>query len=81
MNSKSPASPDWQRYADIIDLAPHEPRTHPRMSRHDRAAQFAPYAPLTSFGKVLTDAALSGIEPDNSEGEGAEPNISRTHLG
>ncbi|EEJ53949.1 hypothetical protein HMPREF0578_2099 [Mobiluncus mulieris 28-1] len=30
------------------------------MTRHDRAAQFAPYAPLTSFCKVLTDAALKG---------------------
>lgn len=62
-DSESPASPDWQRYADIIDLAPHEPRSHQRMSRHDRAAQFAPYAPLTSFGKVLTDATLNDTVP------------------
>ncbi|MCU9969603.1 hypothetical protein FYZ45_08340 [Mobiluncus mulieris] len=37
------------------------PRTHPRMSRHDRAAQFAPYAPLTSFGKLLIDATPSRV--------------------
>lgn len=59
-NPESLASVEWQRYADIIALAPHEPRSHPRMTRHDRAAQFAPYAPLTSFCKVLTDAALKG---------------------
>ena len=62
-NPESLASVEWQCYADIIDLAPHEPRSHPRMTRHDRAAQFAPYAPLTSFGKVLTDAALNGTVP------------------
>lgn len=36
------------------------------MSRHDRATQFAPYAPLTSFGKVLTDATLKGTSPDDT---------------
>ena len=34
-------------YDDIIALPHPEPRTHPRMSLHDRAAQFSPFAALT----------------------------------
>lgn len=78
-NPKSLTSPEWQRYADIIDLAPHEPRSHPRMTRHDRAAQFAPYAPLTSFGKVLTDAALNGDLPGDAAPESVPPSTT-SHL-
>lgn len=41
----------FQKYADMLDM-PHpepDPIRHPRMSRQDRAAQFAPFAALTGF--------------------------------
>lgn len=34
---------------DIIELPHHESDRHPRMSMHDRAAQFAPFAALGSL--------------------------------
>ena len=35
------------KYDDIITLPHPEPRTHPRMSLHDRAAQFSPFAAIS----------------------------------
>ena len=35
------------KYDDIIALPHPEPRTHPRMSLHDRAAQFSPFAAIS----------------------------------
>ena len=52
------------RYDDIIDLPHHQSRTRPRMSRMNRAAQFAPFAALTGFDAAiietgrLTDARI-----------------------
>ena len=46
---------EWAPYADIIDLPHHESTTHPRMSARDRAAQFAPFAALSGYGKVITE--------------------------
>ena len=47
------------RYDDIINL-PHpdpDPRRHPRMSRAERAAQFAPFAALTGLGAAIRRVA------------------------
>ena len=44
-------------YDDIIDLPRHESKTHPRMSLHNRAAQFAPFAALTGYGEVIDEAS------------------------
>lgn len=58
------------KYDDIIDLPHPEPRTHPRMSLHDRAAQFAPYAALTGHSAAIVEAGrLTGrrIELDEYE--------------
>ncbi len=41
------------RYADILDLPRPESRRHPRMSRLDRAAQFAPFAALTGLDDTM----------------------------
>ena len=40
-------------YDDIIDLPHHQSATHPQMSLHERAAQFAPFAALTGYEDVL----------------------------
>ena len=43
-------------YADIIDLPHWEPnRKHPRMSLHNRAAQFAPFAALTGYDEMVNE--------------------------
>ena len=45
-------------YEDILHLPhPEPPQRHPRMSRSDRAAQFAPFAALTGFGAQITGTA------------------------
>ena len=58
------------RYDDIITL-PHpdpDPVRHPRMSRADRAAQFAPFAALTGHRAALAETerrAADAAEPEN----------------
>ncbi len=52
-------------YEDIIHLPhPEPPRNHPRMSRLDRAAQFAPFAALTGFGAQITETAQGEMNKD-----------------
>ena len=41
---------ETRAYDDIINLPHHQSRKHPHMSRHQRAAQFMPFAALTDFG-------------------------------
>ena len=53
MNEKN----DPHRYDDIIDLPHHVSETRPRMSRLDRAAQFAPFAALTGYEVVIAETA------------------------
>ena len=46
-------------YEDILHL-PHpepDPAKHPRMSRADRAAQFAPFKALTGFEEAVEETA------------------------
>lgn len=44
-------------YDDIINLPHYESKTHPRMSMHQRAAQFSPFAAVTGH-----DAAVKETE-------------------
>ena len=44
-------------YADILRLPHHISRTHPRMSLHSRAAQFAPFAALTGLEEDFAETA------------------------
>lgn len=48
---------ETHRYDDIIDLPHHVSRRHPRMSRHNRAAQFMPFAALTGYEQVIAQTA------------------------
>ena len=43
-------------YDDIIQLPHHTSATRPRMSMHDRAAQFAPFAALTGHDAAVAEA-------------------------
>jgi hypothetical protein len=43
------------KYQDIIDLPHHVSKTHPQMSRKDRAAQFSPFAALTGHGEAILE--------------------------
>lgn len=46
-----------KKYVDIIDLPHHNPKTRPRMSVCDRAAQFSPFAALTGHDEVIFETA------------------------
>ena len=55
---------------DIIALPHPEPRIHPRMSLHDRAAQFSPFAALTGHSAAIAETGrltASRITLDESE--------------
>ena len=57
-------------YDDIIALPHPEPRTHPRMSLHDRAAQFSPFAALTGHSAAIAETGRltdSRVTLDESE--------------
>lgn len=45
------------RYDDIINLSHHVSTNHPRMSMHDRAAQFAPFAALVGYDDAVAETA------------------------
>lgn len=45
------------KYDDIIHLPHHTSPRHPRMSMHDRAAQFAPFSALTGYGDAIDETA------------------------
>ncbi|MBP1549459.1 MAG: hypothetical protein J6A05_05595 [Oscillospiraceae bacterium] len=45
------------RYDDIIKLPHHVSATRPRMSMHDRAAQFSPFAALTGYDAAVEETA------------------------
>lgn len=44
------------RYADMLSLPHPVSSKHPRMSVHDRAAQFAPFAALTGYEDAIGEA-------------------------
>lgn len=43
-------------YDDIIDLPHPEPKSHPRMTNYQRAAQFSPFAALTGHDAAVREA-------------------------
>ena len=44
-------------YDDIMHLPHHVSMRHPQMRLYSRAAQFAPFAALTSYGEVVAETA------------------------
>ncbi len=45
------------KYDDIINMVHPTSKKHPRMSLHDRAAQFAPFAALTGYNDAIEETA------------------------
>lgn len=57
------------KYDDIISLPHHVSATRPHMSMHDRAAQFAPFSPLSAHGAAILEtvrAAREEVERENA---------------
>ena len=48
---------DTHKYDDIINLPHPVSKTHPRMSLHDRAAQFSAFAALTGHDAAIKETA------------------------
>ena len=56
------------KYDDIIDLPHPTSQNHPRMSLHDRAAQFSPFAALTGHHAAklqIRPQRPGGAHPDD----------------
>ena len=64
-------------YDNIIGLEYKGPSRHPRMSMHDRAAQFAPFAALTGYDEVITETGrITGSKAELDERQMEELNKS-----
>ncbi len=48
---------NYHRYDDVINRQHPTSKKHPRMSRMNRAAQFAPFAALTGYEKSIEETA------------------------
>ena len=60
-------------YEDILNLPHHVSKKHPRMSRHNRAAQFSPFAALTGYDSAIRETARqTNRRMDLGEDEQAE---------
>ena len=60
------------KYDDILHLPHHTSKTHRRMSRLDRAAQFSPFAALTGYDDVVKETArLTDAQVELTEDEKA----------
>ena len=58
---------------DILNLPHHVSKKHPRMSMHNRAAQFSPFAALTGYDSAIRETARqTNRRMDLGEDEQAE---------
>ena len=63
------------KYDDIIGLEYKGPKRHPRMSIHERSAQFAPFAALTGYDDVIAETGrLTGSKIELDEEQRASLN-------
>jgi len=64
------------KYDDMIYMPHFVSKDRPHMSLHDRAAQFAPFAALDTFGETIEETGrLTGIELEPGEDELEELNL------
>ena len=69
------------RYDDIINLPHHVSPTRQRMSMHDRAAQFAPFAALVGYDDAVAETArLTEIRPTLDEQQHKELDMRLRYL-
>ena len=69
------------RYDDIINLPHHVSPTRQRMSMHDRAAQFAPFAALVGYDDAVAETArLTELRPVLDEQEQKELDMRLRYL-
>ena len=76
---------DYHRYDDVIYRQHPTSKKHPRMSRMNRAAQFAPFAALTGYEESIVETArLTDRRIELSEYEieelNAKLNFIREHI-
>lgn len=55
---------DTSQYNDIMDKHWKRPANRPAMTPQERAGQFAPFAALTGFGKLINDTANTYAKKD-----------------
>jgi len=67
-----------RNYDDIINHKHHQSATHPHMSLHDRAAQFAPFAALTGYDDLVVEEARLTDDKFELE-EGVLETLNRAH--
>lgn len=65
--SKTPTNID--DYTDIINLPRPISKTHPRMDKKSRAAQFAPYAALVGHRDIIASEEDVAVTKDNIDCE------------
>lgn len=56
-----------KKYEDMLHLPHHVSKTHPQMSKMDRAAQFSPFAALTDFEKAIKETSRMWVEYTDEE--------------
>ena len=76
---------DDHRYDDLLDLPHPVSQKHPRMSAHDRAAQFSPFAALTGHSAAMEETARltdQKLEPSELQLEELNANLQilQTHI-
>lgn len=59
-------------YDDIIHMEHPTSARHPRMSMHDRAAQFSPFAALTGYDDAVSETVREVNAADDYTTEPAE---------
>lgn len=59
-----------KNYDDIINLPRPESDAHPRMSRLNRAAQFAPFAALRGFDRLMEETAARAEAEESGTSRG-----------
>lgn len=52
-------------YDDIINMPHHISKKHKQMSMHDRSAQFAPFAALVGYDKMVEETIKVNTEKMN----------------
>ena len=50
------------KYEDIINMPHHKSTKHPKLSMEQRAAQFAPFSAITTYGEAIKEKNVRNEE-------------------